>query len=130
MAEITKVRIDKYLWSVRLYKSRSLATEACDGGKVKVNGTSVKPSASVKLGDMIHARAAGRERIIKVLALLDKRVGAALVVDYMEDLSPEPVKETFYTTPNLEFGKREKGSGRPTKLDRRVIEEFYDGDEE
>ncbi len=129
MSVITKVRIDKYLWAIRCFKSRTLATEACDGGKVKINGDNVKPSSAVKINDTIHARAYGNLKIYKVTALLEKRVGAALVANYCIDESPEPEPDAFYNAPGAKFGVRKKGEGRPTKLDRRDITTFLDVDD-
>lgn len=118
------VRIDKFLWAVRLYKSRSLATNACDNGKVQVNGSNAKPSRAVKIGDVITAVAGDVHKKIKVLALLDRRVGAKLVGQFLEDLTPpseysKPREKSFQP-----FAFRAKGSGRPTKKDRRNIEDF------
>jgi ribosome-associated heat shock protein Hsp15 len=128
MNELTKVRIDKYLWSIRCFKSRTLATEACDSGKVKINGDNAKPSSPVKVGDDLHAKVNGNLKIYKVTALLEKRVGAALVANYCIDSSPEPDKDLFFDGSKPQFGIRERGAGRPTKLDRRDIETFLDGE--
>jgi ribosome-associated heat shock protein Hsp15 len=118
------VRIDKWLWAVRLYKSRSLAVEACLTAKVQINSQPVKPSRSVKVGDVITAEAGEIHKTIKVLATLDKRVGAKLVSQFYEDLTPpseysKPREKSFQP-----FAFRAKGSGRPTKKQRRSIEEF------
>lgn len=120
------VRIDKFLWAVRLYKSRSIATDACDTGKVQVNGSPAKPSRSVRIGDVITALAGEVHKKIKVLALLDKRVGAKCVSQFLEDLTPpseysKPREKSFQP-----FAFRPKGSGRPTKKQRRSIEEFLE----
>ena len=113
------VRIDKWLWAVRLYKTRSLATAACDAGRVRIGEQGVKPSRAVKIGDLIVAQNNDMTRTVKVLALLDKRVGAKLVPDYMEDLTPasefQKQRELSYRTVPL----RPKGVGRPTKKERR-----------
>jgi ribosome-associated heat shock protein Hsp15 len=118
--------MDKFLWAMRLYKSRSLATNACDTGKVQVNGSPAKPSRSVKIGDLITAVAGDVRKKIKVLALLDKRVGAKLVSQFIEDLTPaseysKPREKSFQP-----FAFRPKGSGRPTKKERRSINEFLE----
>ncbi len=119
------VRIDKWLWSVRLYRSRSLATDACQAGHVKIAGHGVKPSRDVRVGDVITALVGGVHRTVKVLALLDRRVGAKLVIQYLEDLTPP---EEFARAreaalrPVLQYPK---GWGRPTKKQRRQIEGFW-----
>src|SRR3954447_2279826 len=116
------VRIDKWLWSVRIYKTRSLATVACRGGHVTIAGQPVKPSREVKINEIIIAKTEEITRTVKVLALLDKRVGAQVVKNFAEDLTPaseyqkkkESVLEPIFFRP--------KGSGRPTKKDRRDLE--------
>lgn len=118
------VRVDKWLWAVRIYKTRTLAADACRNGRVTIGGVPVKPSREVKINDLILAQNADITRTIKVLALLDHRVGAPAVKDFAEDLTPiaeyqklkEPcLKPLFY---------RPKGAGRPTKKDRRAITKF------
>jgi ribosome-associated heat shock protein Hsp15 len=117
----SQVRFDKWLWAVRLYKSRSLATRACDAGHVKIGGQSVKPSRSVHAGEVITAFTSGVNRTVRVRALLDHRVGARLVGDYLEDLTaPEEYARARETAqPLVRFPK---GFGRPTKKQRRQIE--------
>ena len=118
------VRIDKWLWAVRLYKTRSLAAAACDSGHVRIGEQRVKPSRGVKIGDVIAAANNEITRTVKVVALLDKRVGAKLVGNYMEDLTPasefEKRREPGYHTVPL----RPKGVGRPTKKERRQWNAF------
>ena len=100
-----EVRIDKYLWSIRVYKTRSEATDACKGGKIRLNGGDVKPSKTVKVGDVLVARKGPVTYTYKVLQLVDKRQGAKLVPNYAENLTPQeeldklraPV-ETFFLT--------------------------------
>ena len=118
------VRIDKWLWAVRLYKSRSLAAEACATGKVQINGAPTKPSRDVKSGDLITAVTGEIKKTVKVISPLEKRVGAKLVGQFYEDLTPasEYLKPTGKNL--LPFAFRPKGSGRPTKKQRRSIEEF------
>ena len=120
------VRVDKFLWCVRLFKTRSMATDACKGGKVKLNGTNVKPSKEVKVGERYSIQRDGNKLDIEVKALLHNRVGAPLVSDYIIDHSPKPdpkefIPSAFYTTP-----QRDKGTGRPTKRDRRDIDDLND----
>src|SRR5206468_5704964 len=88
MHSLESVRIDKWLWAVRLFKSRSLATEACNAGHVKIGGNSVKPSRAVRSGEEITALAGRIHRTVKVVALLHQRVGAKLVSQFVEDLTP------------------------------------------
>lgn len=126
-----KVRIDKWLWAIRLYKSRTLATEACDAGKVKIDGTSMKPSKLVSIGETIHIRHNHTTKIFKVTKLIEKRVSAILAAECYEDLSPAEeinplLKSVFYKA----GGIRDKGAGRPTKRDRRDIDKFADEDED
>ncbi|MEO5802384.1 MAG: RNA-binding S4 domain-containing protein [Verrucomicrobiota bacterium] len=118
------VRIDKWLWAVRLYKSRSIAADACATGKVQVNGQPAKPSRSIRTGDLVTALAGEILRTVKVISTLEKRVGAKLVGQYFEDLTPasefaKPKEKNFQP-----FVFRPKGKGRPTKKDRRSIEDF------
>lgn len=122
-----KVRIDKWLWAVRIYKTRSMATNACKSGKVKVGDEIVKPSYSLEEGMMVTARQRYKIWKVKSLRLIEKRVGAALATDCYEDHSPTPEKSGvlpsfFYRTNE----KRDQGVGRPTKKDRRSIERFKD----
>lgn len=121
---VQSVRIDKWLWAVRLYKSRSVAGEACANGKVQVNGQPAKPSRSVKAGDLITALAGEIHRTIKVISPIEKRVGAKLVSRFYEDFTPasefaKPKEK--YLQP---FVFRPKGKGRPTKKERRSIDDF------
>lgn len=115
------VRIDKWLWAVRLYKTRTLAATACRNGRVTVGGQIVKPSREVKINDLILAQTGDITRTVKVIALLEQRVGAPTVKDFAEDLTPaseynkprEKVLEPLFYRP--------KGAGRPTKKDRRAL---------
>ena len=121
-----KVRIDKYLWAIRIFKSRTLATDVVKKGKVQVNGENVKPSASVTVGDKIQVLKNGFNLELEVLELLNKRVGAPKAVTCYKNVTPEAemnkYKDWFVGKTQGEF--REKGAGRPTKRDRREIEEF------
>ena len=124
------MRIDKYLWCVRYYKTRSIATKACKKGQVKVNGDAVKPSREVFPTDKIELR---KDQIIYQLMVNDlppNRVGAKLVDIYRVDTTP---KSAFEAKELLKYSKdyyRKKGAGRPTKKDRRDIDDFYDDEEE
>lgn len=117
------VRLDKWLWAVRLFKTRGLAAQACTAGHVKIHGARVKPAHSVRVGEVIEVQyPGGGLRRVKVLRLLDRRLGAALVPQYLEDLSP-PRPPSATPTPALEpLFRRPKGLGRPTKRDRRRLQ--------
>ena len=121
---VQSVRIDKWLWSVRLYKSRSVATDACASGKVQVNGQPVKASRSIKPGDIITAVAGEILRTVKVISPLEKRVGAKIVSQFLEDLTPAAEYAKPKETNFQPYMFRPKGSGRPTKKERRSIEDF------
>ena len=127
-----KVRIDKYLWAIRVYKSRSIATEACKEGKIKMKGENVKPSAMIFVGDMVDVTKEGFKLTYKAVKLIEKRVSPILAKECYEDLTPEDelnkYKSWFIGKGGPE--RRERGSGRPTKKDRREIEGYKDGDEE
>ena len=116
------VRVDKWLWAVRVYKSRSMANEACVSNRVLVNGETAKPATKVAVGDTVEARRKDRTVVYRVVQPLEKRVGAALVPDAVEDLSPPmPTKSS---AEQAVAGVRERGAGRPTKRDRRRIEDL------
>ena len=123
---MTEVRIDKYLWSIRAYKTRSEATDACKGGKVRVNGNDIKPSRDVKVGDVIAVRKGAVTYTYKVLALIDKRQGAALVPNYAENLTPQEELDKLRAPVETFFLKRDRGTGRPTKKDRRQMDALWD----
>lgn len=120
------MRIDKYLWCIRVFKTRSLATTACKKGQIKIGNTSVKPSKEVFGQEEISVRKNQINYVYKVLDLPDNRVGAKLVPLYCKDETP---KEQFEKYDLLKFAKdyyRKKGTGRPTKKDRRDLEDFQD----
>lgn len=121
-----EVRIDKYLWSIRAYKTRNEATEACNGGKVKLNDAAVKPAKGVKAGDVITVRKGAVQFTYKVIELLDKRVGAPLVPQYAENLTPQEELDKMRAPVETFFLKRDRGMGRPTKKDRRSMEALWD----
>ena len=118
------VRIDKYLWAVRLYKTRSLATDACRCGHVRMNGMPLKPSHEIKVGETYEISIEQLHKVVQVKKLLDHRVGAALVPDYLVDLTPQEEYERIQMVRQYSFEKRDRGIGRPTKRDRREIEGF------
>ena len=120
------VRIDKYLWAIRAYKTRNEATEACNGGKVKLNDAAVKPSKSVRPGDVITVRKGVVQFTYRVIEGLEKRVGAALVPQYAENLTPQSELDKMRAPVETFFLKRDRGTGRPTKKDRRTMEALWD----
>ena len=120
------MRIDKYLWCIRIFKTRSLATTACKKGQVKIDDSNIKPSKEVFGNELISVRKNQINYKIKVLDIPESRVGAKLVDLYRKDVTP---KEAFEKTEVLKFAKdyyRKKGTGRPTKKDRRAIEDYQD----
>jgi len=124
------MRVDKYLWCIRYFKTRSVATEACKKGAVRVNDTVIKPSREVYPGDRLRIRKNQINYSITVLDLPDSRLGAKLVDIYRKDTTP---KEAFEQNELLKYSKdyyRKKGVGRPTKKDRRDIDGFTDYEEE
>jgi ribosome-associated heat shock protein Hsp15 len=120
-----EVRIDKYLWSIRVFKTRSEATDACKGGKIRVNGSDIKPSKAVKVGDTIVARKGAVVYTYKVLQLIDKRQGAKLVPLYAENQTPQEELDKLRAPVETFFLRRDRGSGRPTKKDRRQMESLW-----
>ena len=125
---LVKARLDKWLWAVRLFKTRSLATEACRGGKVRVREEKAKPSYSIKVGEMVTVQSGPITKTIRVLGLIEKRVGAKLVPNYMEDLTPPEEYELLKMTAAQKVLRRDRGTGRPTKRDRREIERLFGND--
>ena len=120
-----KLRIDKYLWSIRLFKTRSLAAEACDKGKVRMNGDAVKAAKAVNTGDEYEIKTEAKKWLIKVAALLDHRVQYSESVKYYLDLTPE--EDVNASQPSSFFsGKRLSKIGGPTKKQRRELDEFMD----
>ena len=115
-------RVDRYLWAIRLCTTRSAATDLCRGGHVEINGRPAKPASPVAVGDSIAARVHGRDRVVEVVRVIDKRVGAPIAVECYLDHSP-PVPESD-RTPTL---VRERGAGRPTKRERRQLDRWRGG---
>ena len=121
-----KLRLDKYLWSIRIFKTRTLAAEACAGGKVKTNQQALKPSHLVKIGEIYHITIdKDYVRIIEVIGLLEKRQSATIARTHYKELSPpREKKEILPSAFRVQQGKRDKGTGRPTKKDRRNMGDF------
>ena len=121
-----KVRLDRFLWASRFYKTRSLSTDACKRNWISVNDLTAKPSKEVRIGDIIKIKKSSHYRSIKIIVLLNKRVGASKVVDYIEDVtSPEEIeKEREHNQNRKLFNLSTSHKGRPSKKQRRDIEEF------
>lgn len=116
------LRIDKWLWAVRVFKTRNLASDACRAGKVKIKDQNVKPSRTLAINDIILVSLPPVTRTIKVLALLQNRVSAKLVNSFMEDLTPPEEYKKIELLKYHRFMQRDRGAGRPTKKERRDIE--------
>ena len=118
------VRIDKWLWAVRLFKSRSIATEECKKGHITIDGISVKPSRIPKVGDVIQVRKNPVTYSYRVIVIVGKRVSAKLVPEFMEDITANEVLEVLEIRKQMSNFDRDRGAGRPTKKDRRDIDIF------
>lgn len=127
MMETEKLRIDKYLWAIRLFKTRSLATDACKAGRVKFNGQNLKPSAIVKIGDVYQVSKGIEKKIIEVVELLYNRVEAKIAVTKYKDLTPVEETHAFKSIFHAPSLKRDRGTGRPTKKDRRETDDLIGG---
>lgn len=125
--ESAKLRLDKYLWSIRLFKTRSLAAEACDKGKVKLNGNSLKPARNVQIGEEYEIRTSEKKWLIKVVGLLHTRVQYSEAIKYYSDITPlEETERIKFEAAFFQTGKRQSKVGRPTKKDKRDLDEFLD----
>ncbi len=120
------LRIDKYVWAVRLTKTRSQASELISKGKIKINKMDVKPSRDIKMGDTINIHKNSAVFSYKVLELLEKRVGPKLVSIYIEDITPIEEVEKFKSYQEAQRVYRDMGTGRPSKKDRRMLDDFLD----
>lgn len=117
-----KTRIDKWLWAVRIFKTRTLATESCKAGRVKINGKSVKPSYMLQEEEIIIITKNHVQQHLKVLGILEKRVNASIAQECYEDLTPREEQNKIEGLLWKSFEKRDSGLGRPTKKDRRIID--------
>lgn len=120
---VTTTRVDKWLWAVRVYKTRSAATTACQAGHIRVNDRPAKPSTPVTPGDRVLARVGPRERDLEVVRIIEKRVGASVAAECVTDHSPPPPAAEVQP-PTFE---RDRGAGRPTKRDRRMLDRHRRG---
>ncbi len=116
------IRIDKWLWAVRIYKTRNLAADACRAGKVRINDKPVKPSHEVKLNEAIVINLTPLIKTVKVIGILKNRVAAKLVEDYLEDMTPQEEYDKLKLMRELNYEHRRRGEGRPTKKQRRMID--------
>jgi ribosome-associated heat shock protein Hsp15 len=124
-----KLRLDKYLWAIRLFKTRSMATTACDSGKVKLDGGQVKPSKNVSIGDEYEVKTEAKRWRIKVTGLLEKRVAATEAIKNYIDITPEEeIQRLQYQAASFHTGKRQSKIGRPTKKERRELDDFLEED--
>ncbi len=126
MAEKEKLRIDKYLWAIRVFKTRSQATDACKAGRVKLNGNNIKASHEVKIGEEYHVAKGLERKTVRVTGLLENRVDAKTAVNFYEDITPVEQTTAFKSMFHAPILKRDRGTGRPTKKDRRDIGNLTD----
>lgn len=120
------VRIDKYLWAIRVFKTRTDATDACKGNKVSIGGQSVKPSREIKRGDIVEVRKSAVSFTYKVIELLEKRVGAKEVEKYALNMTPQSELDKMHAPVESFFIQRDRGTGRPTKKERRDMDSLYE----
>ena len=118
---MAEARIDKYLWAIRLYKTRSISAESCKHGRVKVNGVVVKASREVKVGDVIELRVNIMNKVIEVVEVIKNRLSASLAVQKYKDITPQEELERVEMINEMRTEHRDRGAGRPTKKDRREL---------
>ena len=129
MANKEKLRLDKYLWAIRLYKTRSMAAAACESGKVKFDGSQAKPAKNVSIGDEYEVKTEAKRWRIKVTGLLEKRVAHSEAIKHYIDITPEEeIQRLQYQAASFHTGKRQSKIGRPTKKERRELDDFLDED--
>ncbi len=120
------VRIDKWLWAIRIFKTRSLATEACKKGHISIGDSTLKPSKMIQVGEIVKVRKPPITKSLKVLALTGKRMSAKLILGFVEDVTPVEELELLEMQKNMRWISRDRGTGRPTKKDRRELDDFFD----
>lgn len=130
MAQLEQVRIDKFLWAVRLFKTRSIATDAIKKGRITIDGSQVKSSRNVKKGDVISVRVAPATRSFLILELAQNRMGAKLVPNHIKEVTPPDQLEIIELQRLANSMNRRKGLGRPTKKERRDLDNFFDDDDD
>ncbi len=124
MNQLDEIRIDKWLFAVRLFKTRGLATEACRRGKIKLNESQAKAAKSIKLGDIINIRQSPMIRSLEVIGLTERRIGAKLVENFAKDITPKEEWDKFYKSKSNRTENQNKSQGRPSKKERRLIDQF------
>ena len=124
MNQLDEIRIDKWLFAVRLFKTRGLATEACKRGKIKLNESQAKAAKSIKLGDIINIRQSPMIRSLEVIGLTERRIGAKLVENFAKDITPKEEWDKFYKSKSNRPESQNKPQGRPSKKERRLIDQF------
>ena len=122
----TEARIDKWLWAARVYKTRTLASDACKNGRITINGALAKPSRTVKVGDQVGVKKSPITYTFRVLQAIEKRVGAKLLPEVFENITPPEQYELLEMNQISGFIDRARGTGRPTKKDRRALDDFAD----
>ena len=122
-----EVRVDKYLFAMRIYKTRSIAADACKNGRITMNGTPLKSSRTLKIGDRFSVRKGPITYSYEVLRLSENRLGAKLVPEYALNTTPQSELDKLHAPVETFFVRRERGTGRPTKKDRRDMEALWDG---
>jgi ribosome-associated heat shock protein Hsp15 len=127
MPKNENIRVDKFLWAVRIFKTRSLASEACQKGRVIINNVQVKPSRTITANETIIVKKLPVIYSYIILEPIDNRVGAKLVPEYLKDITPEEEKAKLINKELTFYGYRDKGSGRPTKKERRNIDKLKEG---
>lgn len=130
MAQLEQVRIDKFLWAVRLFKTRSIAADAIKKGRITIDGSQVKSSHNVKKGDVISVRVAPATRSFLILELAQNRMGAKLVPNHIKEVTPPDQLEIIELQRLANSMNRRKGLGRPTKKERRDLDNFFDDDDD
>lgn len=124
MSNTTEARLDKWLWAARIYKTRTLAADACKNGRVTINGQQAKPARMVKVGDHIGVKKAPITYTFRILQTIEKRVGAKLIPEVLENITAPEQYELLEMSKISGFIDRARGTGRPTKKDRRALDEF------
>lgn len=122
---MAEARIDKWLWAARIFKTRTIAADACKKGRISINGAQVKPSRMIKPGDVINVKKSPITYSFKVLQAIEKRVGAKLVPEIMENVTTPEQYELLEMSKISGFIDRARGTGRPTKKERRDLDEFF-----
>lgn len=122
----SEARIDKWLWAARVYKTRTLASDACKNGRITINGALAKPSRTVKVGDQVGVKKSPITYTFRVLQAIEKRVGAKLLTEVFENITPPEQYELLEMNRISGFIDRARGTGRPTKKDRRALDDFAD----